>query len=86
MIPKEPQRGLLNMTGRRNLYQIFYKIGVLKNFANFAGKHLYRSLFFAGRSITLLKKTLRNRCFSDEFYEIFKSTFYKEKPPMAVSR
>ena len=26
--------------------EMFYKKGVLKNFAKFAGKHLYQSLFF----------------------------------------
>ena len=45
---------------KSNLLQMFYKTGVLKNFVNFKGKHLCRSLFFkkvAGlRLATLLKK------------------------------
>ena len=30
---------------QKQLLEGFYKKGVLKNFANFTGKHLYRNLF-----------------------------------------
>ena len=46
---------------------MFYNKDLLKNFAKFTGKHLYRSFFFnkvAGlRPATLLKKILRYMCF-----------------------
>ena len=38
--------GKKSMDARRSLSQIFFKIGVLRNFAKFAGKHLFQSLFF----------------------------------------
>ena len=47
---------------RSSRFQIFFKIGVLKNFANFLENHMCRSLFFDKvarlRSATLLKKRL----------------------------
>ena len=54
---------------------MFIKKSVLKDFAKFTGKHLYRSLYFnkvAGeRPSTLLKKTLAQE-FSCELCEISK--------------
>ena len=38
--------GKKNMDVRSSRSQFFFKIGVLKNFAKFAGKHLFQSLFF----------------------------------------
>ena len=47
--------------------EVFYKKVVLRNFAKFNGKHLYKSLFFnkvAGLyPATLLKNILWHRCF-----------------------
>ena len=46
--------------------EVFYEIGVLKNFAKFTGKHLFQSLFFdkvpAMRPVILFKKRLQHRC------------------------
>ena len=54
------------------------KIGVLKNFVKFTGKHLRRSFFdnkvAVQRSATLLKKRLQDRCFL-RVCKIFKSSF-----------
>ena len=77
------------------------KKGVLRNFTNFTGKHLFQSLSFnkvAGlRSATLLKKRLWPKAcnfikketlaqvFSCEFYEISKSTFSYRTPLVAAS-
>ena len=51
-----------------SLSQMFFKIGVLKNFVIFTGKHVCWSPFFnkvvGFRSATLLKKKLHYRCFS----------------------
>ena len=50
--------------------QMIFKIGVLKNFANFTGKHLSWSLF----SIKLTPTQL----FSSEYCEIFKNSFFTQ--------
>ena len=56
---------------RSSRSQIFFKIGVLKNFAGFTGKHMCQSLFFnkvAGmRPATLLKKDTLAQLFSVNF-------------------
>ena len=53
--------------------------GVLRNFAKFTGKHLYRRLFFnkvAGlRAASLLKKRLWHRCFSVSFAKFLRAPF-----------
>ena len=60
--------------------QIFFKIGVLKNFTKFSGKHLCWSLFLiklqAFRRATLLKRDFQHRCFSCEVWEYFKNAFF----------
>ena len=51
---------------------IFFKIGVLKNFANFTGKHLLESLFnkVAGlKTCNFFKKRLQHRCHDKETTE-----------------
>ena len=56
---------------------VFCKQGVLKNFAEFLGKHLSQSLFFnkvAGlRPATSLKERLRYRCFSLNFAKFLRT-------------
>ena len=65
-----------------NRSQMFLKIGVLKNLANFTGKHLCWSLFFnkvAGlRPATLLKKRLQHRCFPVKFAKFLRTPFFTE--------
>ena len=62
---------------------MFFKIVVLKNFANFTGKHLCRRLFLiklqALRTATLLKRD------SSEICEIFKNTLLYWTSSVAVS-
>ena len=63
--------------------EVFCKTGVLRNFANFTGKHLCQRLFF--KKVFLLKKSLWHRCFlaqgfSCEFCKISKNTFFTEHP------
>ena len=57
--------------------QIFFKVGVLKIFANFTGKHLCWSL------ASLLKKT-PTQVFSCEIYKNFKNNFFYRTPLVAV--
>ena len=61
-----------------------FKIGVLKNSANFAGKDKCWSVFNKVAGLTLLKDT-PTQVFSCEFYEIFKNTLFKRTPPVASS-
>ena len=60
---------------------MFFKIGVLKNFVIFTGKHLRWSLFCikqqAFRPATLMKQT-PSQVVSCEYYEIFKNKFFIE--------
>ena len=41
----EKQKNIFQVNGRSSRSQMFFKIGVLKNFANFTGKHLCWSRF-----------------------------------------
>ena len=67
---------------------MFYKIGVLKIFANVTGKHLCWSLFFNKvarlRPATLLKKRLQRRCFPVKFATFLRTSFYRA-PLVAAS-
>ena len=61
--------------------QIFFKIGVLKNFTIFTGKQLCWSLFLVKlqgwRPMTLLKRDSNTDVFS-EYCKIFKNSFFIE--------
>ena len=60
---------------------MFFKIGVLKNFAKFTGKHLSLGLFFtkvASSACNFIKKETAVQVFSCEFGENFKNTFLAE--------
>ena len=63
---------VIELTFRSSRSQTFFKIGVLKNFANFTGKHLCWSLLLI-------------KLFSCEFFELFKSIFFYRTPPVAAS-
>ena len=59
--------------------EVFCRKGVLRNFAKFAGKHLYQKLFFnffpGLRPATLLKKSLWHRCFPVNFAKFLRTPF-----------
>ena len=69
-----------------SLELVFYKIGALKNFAKFTGKHLCQILFLIKdleyRPATLLTQKLWHRCF---FREIFKNICIVGDLQMAAS-
>ena len=73
---------------RSSRSQMFFKIGVFKNFAIFKGKHLCRSLFLIKlqpwRPATLLKRD-STQVFSCEYCEIFKNTFFFYRAPPVVA-
>ena len=59
--------------------EVFYKKGVVKNFAKFIGKHLYQSLFFNKltglRPASLFKKVFWHRCFPVNFEKFSLTSF-----------
>ena len=61
--------------------EVFYKKGVLRNFAKFTGKHLCQNLVFnkviGPRPATLLKKRLLNRCFPVNFAKFLRALSYR---------
>ena len=67
---------------RNSRSQMFFKIGVLKNFAKFTAKHLSQSLFLI--KLQTWKETLA-QVFSREFKKIFKNYFFYRTTPVAVS-
>ena len=73
---------------RRIRWQMFFKIGVLKNFSIFTGKHSCWSRFViklkAFRSATLLKET-PTQVFSYEYCKIFKNNLFYRIPMVAAS-
>ena len=76
------------MKYRSSCSQMFSKLGILKNFANFTGKHLCWSFFLiklrALRPTTLLK-TDSKQVFFYEICELFKNNFFYRTPPVAAS-
>ena len=68
----------LAKTNRSSLLQLFFKIGVLKTFANFTGKHQCWSLFLLKRDSNTHVK-LRHKC------EIFKNNVFYSTPLVAAS-
>ena len=69
-------------TNRSSLSQKFFKIGVLKNFANFIGKHQCWSISW--KPATLLKRD-SNTMFSCEIWEIFKNNLFYRALPVTAS-
>ena len=53
--------------------QTFFKIGVLKNVANFTGRDLCWSLFLI--KLQALKKRLQHRCFPPKFAKFLRTLF-----------
>ena len=52
--------------------QMFFKIDVLKNFANFTGKHQCWSLFL----VNFIKKRLQHKCFPVKYANFLRTTFF----------
>ena len=70
---------------------VFCKVGVLRNFSKFTGKHLCQSLFFnkvAGlrpKACNFIKRETLAQVLSCELWEICKNIFFYRTPPVAVS-
>ena len=56
---------IFKVNNRSNLSQMFLKIAIIKHFANFTGKDLYRSLFLIPLLFPLISS--KNLRFSDDF-------------------
>ena len=72
---------LKHANGRSSRPEVFYKKGVLKNFAKFTGKHQCQSLFLIkllAEACNLIKKKTLAQVFSYEFCENLKNTFFIE--------
>ena len=65
------------------LSSVLLKKGVLNNFANFTGKHLYWSLFLINSKNTglqpcnFIKKRLQHRCFPVKFVKFLRTAILK---------
>ena len=59
--------------------EVFFKKNVLKNFANFTGKHLCWSLFFNKvtglRACSFIKKSLQHRCVPVKLAKFYEHLF-----------
>ena len=60
-----------------NHWEMFFKIGILKNFANFAGKHLCLSLSLIKLGWNFMTKRLQHRCFPAKFAEFLRAPILK---------
>ena len=70
-------------TFRNSHSQMFFKVGVLKNFANFTGKHLCWSLFLISLqdfrpACNFIKKRLLHRCFPVKFGKFLRTPIFTE--------
>ena len=74
---------------RSSRSRMFFKIGALKNFVNFTGKHLCWSLFFNKvtglQACNFIKKETPMQVFFCEICEIFKNTFFHRTPLVVTS-
>ena len=70
---------------RSSHLDLLCKIGVLRNFPKFAGKHLCQSLFFVPQACNFIKQELLAQVFSCEFCEISKKSFLHRTPLVAAS-
>ena len=63
-------------------WQMFFKIGVLKNLTNFTGKHLCLSLIFSNVAdlicCNFIKKRLQHRFFPSKFAKFLSTPFFTE--------
>ena len=80
----------MDMLSFRNSHQrCSVKIDVLKNFANFTGKHLFWSLFLIVadlKACSFIKKRLQHRCFPVKFHKFLKTHILKnERTTSSVS-
>ena len=77
-IAKFLRAAFLQNTSRSSRLQMFFKLGVLRSFANFTGKHLCWSPFLKNSQaggLQLHKKRLQHSCFPVQFAKLLKTLF-----------
>ena len=88
-------KGHIRELGRMGIHfrstrpEVFCKKGVLRNFAKFAGKHLYQRLFsnkVASLACKFVKKEPLAQVFSCQFCEISQNNFFYRTPHVAASK
>ena len=67
-----------NSIFRNSRSQIFFKIDVLKNFANFTGKQLCWGLSLITMAYNWIKKSPKHRCFPGKFAKFLRTLFLKK--------
>ena len=61
--------------------QMFFKIGILTNSANFTGKHFCSSLLLIKlQASNVIKKSLQQRCFTVNFAKLLRVHFFYRTP------
>ena len=71
---------------RSSRLQMFFKTSVLKNFANFTGKHLGWSLFLLKlQACNFIKNRLQHRGFPVKFAKFLTTAFVKNRRANAIS-
>ena len=66
------------------VHRCFFKVGVLKNFGSFTGKHLFSGLLLIKLELQLCLKAASAQVFSCEIYEIFKNTLFYRTPSVVA--
>ena len=64
---------------RSSRSQMFFKIGVLKSFTIFSGKHLFWSLFLIKLHAYIIKKRLQHMRFPMNIAKLLRTAFYIEQ-------
>ena len=81
-LPEMNKIKMISFIKRSSRKKVFYKKGVLRKFVKFTGKRLCQRLFFnkvAGlRPATLLKKSLRHKCFPVNCKKFLRTPFFTE--------
>ena len=62
------------------------KKGVLKNFANFTGKHLCWSFFNNSAGLNFTKNRLQHRCFPVKFAKFFRASILKSDERLLLDK
>ena len=81
-------KGTTPTSFRSSRPEVFFKKGVLRNFAELTRKHLYRGSFLIKllpSACNFIKTESLTQVFSCEFCEIYNKTFCYRTSPVAVS-
>ena len=81
-IERVDAKKLINYSSKKQPFAMFFKIGVLKYFAIFTGKHRCWSLLLVKlHAYNFIKKETPTQVFSYEYCKLFKNSFFYRTPP-----